>query len=177
MSWLGTLSPPAAALAVAVLAVLPYLALVGGVMRLSRGRAALAALTGCGLTVYAAALFGFSDIASFWHFSAFWAAVLAGTIFVYGAVAKALSLEMLVLLTRAKGGALTPAQLTEGVVVPAYAGRADILVRGGLAAAGAEGYRVTPAGRALAGRLKRIRSRLQIGDTRLYGETRQYGGG
>lgn len=177
MSWLGTLSPPAAALAAAALAVLPYLALVGGVMQLSRGRRALAALPGCGLAIYAVALFGFGDTVSFWHFSAFWAVVVAGTIFVYGAVAKSLSLEMLTLLARAEGGVLTPAQLTVGVVEPAYAKRADLLVQGGLATAGDEGYRVTPAGRALAGRLQRIRGRLQIGDTRLYGGTRQRRGG
>jgi hypothetical protein len=89
-------------------------------------------------------------------------------VFAFGAVYKSVSLELLLDLARRPGHAATLSDVVERRIADIFRGRIEILVDGGQVERAGSSFVVTPAGRALAGRVAQIRRAFAIGDTGLY---------
>jgi hypothetical protein len=89
-------------------------------------------------------------------------------VFAFGAVYKSVSLEILLDLARRPGGAAELADIVDRKVPEIFRGRTEILVSSGQVESTGSTFAVTAAGRAIAGRIARIRRAFAIGDTGLY---------
>jgi hypothetical protein len=160
--------PRVAALVCALLAAILYPVIVGSLLRMTHARHALAIFGVVALLILVAATAGGRSI-SLWHFAAYFSAGVAMVVFLYGAVLRSLSLEMLAELNCAGGAELPIDELTEKVVRPGYMNRALSLVNLGAATRRGDQYVVTARGRVAANRVEALRRRIWLTSLGLYG--------
>ncbi len=89
-------------------------------------------------------------------------------IFAFGAVYKSVSLEVLLDLAQRPGHAAELADIVDRKVPGIFRGRTQILVSGGQVENAGSNFVVTERGRAIAGRIAKMRSVFAIGDSGLY---------
>jgi hypothetical protein len=158
-------------LAWAVPATLAHLAIVAIALRLSGPRAALPTMLAAAAAVFGAGMWLGGDRLSFWHFGAALGLGVAAVVFLYGAVLKSLSIDLLLCLADAPDGQASLGVLVERVVRPRFAERAAIIVRKGLGEHVSTGVRSTPRAASAAARLTRLRKRLRVEGAGLYDGT------
>jgi hypothetical protein len=163
-----TPDPAWLSLAWAVPATLIHLAIVGVLLRLTAQRAALPMMALAAAVVFAAGLWLGGDRLSFWHFGAGLGFGVAAVVFIYGAVLKSLSIDLLLRLDEATDGGASLEALVEEVVRPRFAERAEIIMRTGMGERTDDGVRASPRGVASAARLTRTRAWLGVDAARLY---------
>jgi hypothetical protein len=160
---------PIAALFAAVLATAVYLPAVGTLLRATGQKHALPIFAGIAVLLFGAVLAMACRTVSFWHFVAFFGAGVSLVVFLYGAVLKSLSLDILIELSRAEAGRLSLDEITQNAVQPAYNSRAQLLVDWGAAERDAAGnFSVSPQGRRTAGRINTARHFLRLKSPGLY---------
>jgi hypothetical protein len=155
-------------LAWAVPATLAYLAIVAIALRLAGQRAALPTMLAAAGVVFGVGMWLGGDRLSFWHFGAALGFGVAAVVFLYGAVLKSLSIDLLLCLADAPDGQASLGALVERVVRPRFAERAAIIVRKGLGEHVPAGVRATSRAAPVAARLSRIRRRLRVEGAGLY---------
>lgn len=152
----------------ALIASAAYLGLLGIVLRGTGQRAALPVMVGLAIAVLAGALALGGARLSFWHFSAFFGCGVVLIVFMYGAVLKSLSLEMLLRMAMRPDGTAQAEDLIGAVLRPAFTGRIVLLEGNGYAEATEGGSVVTETGRAMAHKIDRIRALLGLSGRGLY---------
>jgi hypothetical protein len=161
--------PRIAALLAAVLATAVYFPAVGTLLRATRQKYASGIFAGMAVLLFSGVLATAGRTVSFWHFGAFFGAGVSCVVFLYGAVLKSLSLDILIELSRAEAGRLSTDEITHLVVRPAYGSRAQLLVDWRAADRDAQGnYLVSPHGRRTAKRIEAARHFLRLKSPGLY---------
>jgi hypothetical protein len=161
--------PRIAALFAALLATAVYLPAVGTLLRVTGQKYALGIFSGIAIVLFGAVLAMAGSAVSFWHFVAFFGAGVSLVVFLYGAVLKSLSLDILIELSRAEAGRLSLDEIAQNVVRPAYNSRAQLLVDWGAAERDAAGnFVVSSQGRRTAGRINAARGFLRLKSLGLY---------
>lgn len=148
-----------------------YAGLVLLALRWFRGVAPVLILAGAALLVHLGAI-GIAIVdalpVAYWHGAAIYWLGVVGIVFAFGAVYKSISLRILCALVARPGRALTIDELTAEIVRPSFVGRIAILSDGGLIRAEGGRHTVTPAGRALAQRIRRVQRWAGISESGLY---------
>jgi len=161
--------PRIAALFAAVLATAVYLPAVGTLLRAAGQKYALEIFAGIAMLLFGAVLAMAGRVVSFWHFVAFFGAGVSLVVFLYGAVLKSLSLDILIELSRAEARRLSLDEITRNVVQPAYNSRVQLLVDRGAAERDAAGnFLVSSQGQRTAGRINTARHFLRLKSLGLY---------
>lgn len=162
--------PRLAALLIAIGALAIYATIVFVGLRLVGQRLALPLMAGSAALVFVAvAAWGFAGGRfAFWHFAAFFSCGVATLVFVYGAVLKSLSLQMLATIAQAPSRSATTQQLASEIVRTAFAERIELLNDARLVERAGQGYALTSAGVAAAARIRRIQQLCRIDASPLY---------
>ena len=161
--------PKALALICAVAGWIVHSILVGFCLSKTKQRFAMPIMAGSAASVFIVTAFLCGQSVAYWHFAAIFGCGTVGTLFLYGAVLKSLSLRMQATLLAAPDNALSIDTLSARVVEPAFAARTELLVQSGMTQVADEKFAITPAGRHTAQRLNSIRRALNIDTLGLYG--------
>jgi hypothetical protein len=139
-------------------------------LRLSRQRLALPLMIGAaGVVFVPTAIWGItSGVFAFWHFLAFFACGVAAVVFLYGAVLKSLSLQMLAMLARTPGHTLTTQHLATAVIRTAFADRIQLLDDARLIERVDNGYMLTAPGISTVARIRRLQRSCRVDSSPLY---------
>jgi len=112
----------------------------------------------------------FGGLISVWHYLAFAIAGFVLVLFLYGAVAKSLSLTMLTQFPDKPDGKMSHAELDSEITLPAFASRVDLLVEKGWVLKKNDIYKISELGRQKAALITSIRRWFHVENSGLYGD-------
>jgi hypothetical protein len=162
--------PRIVALLIAVIAVAIYAVIVFVGLRALRQRFALALMLAAAIVVFVPiAAWGIArGELAIWHFAAFFACGVAAIVFLYGAVSKSLSLQMLGAIAQTPGHSVTTQRLAAEIIGSAFTGRIQLLEGARLIERSAQGFMLTPTGLSTAARIRKLQRAFRIDSSPLY---------
>jgi len=161
--------PRITALLAAILATVVYFPAVGVLLRATGQKYALEIFSGIAIVLFGGVLATAGRAVSVWYFAAFFGAGISLVVFLYGAVLKSLSLDILIELSRVDAKQLSLNEITQNVVQPAYGSRAQLLVDWGAADRDAAGnYSIGSRGQRTARHIESARRFLKLKSLGLY---------
>ena len=162
--------PSLMAFLVSVISTLLHMSLVGILLRITRQKFVLSIMVAVFISLVIVILSVMGHLISSWHLISFSSAGLVLNLFLYGAVSKSLSLEMLIRLLANSDGKLDHIVIDRQVTMPAFQARVSLLVGKGWVSREDDNYRISEEGRQTAELIISARRFLKIQNAGLYGD-------